>query len=148
MHSRLPPGRIGRRDTFRSTTQPTGKDVPMNAPDKLDTEKFAELLALTREPFPASKKVYASGSVHADLRVPMREVTLTNGETVPLYDTSGPYTDPQATIDVRKGLAPLRAAWIAARGDTEGYAGRTRQALDDGTKHEDREAARLAALRR
>ena len=119
----------------------------MNAPDKLDTEKFADLLALTREPFPASKKVYAGGSVHAELRVPMREVTLTNGEAVALYDTSGPYTDPLAAIDVRMGLAPLRAPWIAARGDTEGYEGRIRQALDDGTKHEEREAARLAALR-
>jgi ThiC-associated domain len=65
--------------TFRSTHLPTGKDAPMNAPDKFDPTEFAERLALTREPFPASKKIYASGSVHADLRVPMREVTLTNG---------------------------------------------------------------------
>jgi len=109
----------------------------MNAPakpDQFDPAAFADRLALTREPFPASKKVYANGSVHADLRVPMREVSLTNGEAISLYDTSGPYTEPAATIDVRKGLAALRAGWIEARGDTESYAGRTPQALDDGTK--------------
>ena len=120
----------------------------MNAPEKFDPSTFAQRLALTREPVPASKKVYAPGSVHADLRVPMREVTLTNGEAIALYDTSGPYTEPLATIDVRSGLAPLRAPWIDGRGDTEPYTRRAPQALDDGTKHEAREAERLAALRR
>jgi phosphomethylpyrimidine synthase len=120
----------------------------MNAPDKFDPARFAERLALTREPFPASRKIYAHGSVHADLRVPMREVTLTNGEAIALYDTSGPYTEPAAAVDVRRGLAPLRAGWIEARGDTEQYSGRAPQALDDGSKHEAREAERLAALRR
>lgn len=120
----------------------------MNAPEKFDPATFAERLALTREPFPASKKVYAHGNVHADLRVPMREVLLSNGEAIALYDTSGPYTEAAAAIDVRQGLAPLRARWIDARGDTEGYTGRAPQALDDGTKHEAREAERLAALRR
>src|SRR5688572_5393789 len=103
-----------------------GKEAPMNAPDKLDT-KFADLLGLTRAPFPASQKVFAHGERHADLRVPMREVQLTN--------------------DVRRGLDALRAPWIEARADTETYQGRERQALDDGEKHEAREAARLAALR-
>ncbi|HZE92164.1 MAG TPA: phosphomethylpyrimidine synthase ThiC [Rhizobacter sp.] len=120
----------------------------MNAPDKLDNAKFAELLALTREPFPASKKTYAQGSLHTDVQVPMREVLLTNGEAVSVYDTSGPYTDARASIDVRRGLAPLRDAWIAARGDTESYAGRTPQARDEGAKHEARDAERLAELRR
>lgn len=123
----------------------------MNAPDKLpslDATAFADRLALTREPFPASKKVYAHGNVHAGLRVPMREVTLTNGEAIALYDTSGPYTEPSATIDVRKGLAPLRSGWIETRGDTASYTGRALQARDDGTKHEAREAERVAALRR
>ena len=82
----------------------------MNAPDKFDPAKFAKLLALTREPFPASKKVYTAGNQYPDLRVSMREVTLTNGEAIPLYDTSGPYSDPQAVIDVRRGLAPMRAS--------------------------------------
>ncbi len=111
----------------------------MNAPDK-----FAQLLALTREPFPASTKSYLAGS-RPDLRVPVRDIALTNGEQVSVYDTSGPYTDPTADIDVRRGLASVRGAWIEGRGDTERYDGRKPQALDDGSKSED--AARLAALR-
>ena len=114
----------------------------MNAPDKL-----TQLLSLTREPFPASRKGWIAGVRHPDLRVPVRDVSLTNGETVSLYDTSGPYTDPAAAIDVRQGLPALRAAWIAARGDTESYDGRIRQALDDGAKHEERDGARIAQLR-
>ncbi|WP_026431394.1 phosphomethylpyrimidine synthase ThiC [Paracidovorax oryzae] len=111
----------------------------MNAPDK-----FAQLLALTREPFPASTKSYLAGS-RPDLRVPVRDIALTNGEQVSVYDTSGPYTDPTAEIDVRRGLASVRGGWIEGRGDTERYDGRKPQALDDGSKSED--AARLAALR-
>ena len=66
-------------------------------------DKFAPLLSLTREPFPASTKSAIVGS-RADLRVPVRDVALTNGEIVCLYDTSGPYTDPAVDIDVRRGL--------------------------------------------
>lgn len=102
----------------------------MNAPDK-----FAPLLSLTREPFPASNKVFVPGTLPG-VNVPMREIALTNGERVTVYDTSGPYTDPTVTIDVKQGLAPVRAAWIESRGDTETYEGRVRQALDDGVKHE------------
>ena len=124
----------------------------MNAPDKfaaapLDAPSFAERLAQTLEPFPASKKVYAHGVLHPELRVPMREVTLTNGEAITLYDTSGPYTEPSTAIDVRRGLPALRASWIEARGDTESYIGRSTQALDDGTKYEPHENERLSALR-
>ncbi len=83
------------------------------------------------QPFPNSKKIYVQGS-RPDIRVPMREITLTdtpllNDQTgaveknapVLVYDTSGPYTDPQARIDIRAGLAPVRAAWIEERNDTE-----------------------------
>ena len=66
-------------------------------------DKFAPLLSLTREPFPASTNTAIAGS-RADLRVPVRDVALTNGEIVSLYDTSGPYTDPAVDIDVRRGL--------------------------------------------
>ncbi len=81
---------------------------------------------LTR-PIPGSRKIYTSGS-RADLRVPMREVALADTPLVfgaeknpafALYDTSGAYTDPAARIDLASGLAPLRAAWIAERGDSE-----------------------------
>ena len=114
----------------------------MNAPDPITREKFAELLALTREPFPASRKAYIPGQLHADLRVPVRDIALTNGEVVSVYDTSGPYTDPDAVIDVRKGLASVRGGWITGRGDVEHYEGRAPVALDDGQKSED--ATRLA----
>lgn len=109
-------------------------------------DKFASLLTLTREPFPASTKGAIAGS-RPDLRVPVREVSLTNGEQVSLYDTSGPYTDPAADIDVRRGLPAVRDAWIAERNDTESYQGRLHLALDDGATHADRDAQRIAELR-
>ena len=65
-----------------------------------------------------TRKVYADGS-HSSLRVPMREIALTNGERHVVYDTSGPYTDPDVATDVHRGLEPLRLQWIADRGDTE-----------------------------
>ncbi|MDO9371176.1 MAG: phosphomethylpyrimidine synthase ThiC [Gammaproteobacteria bacterium] len=82
--------------------------------------------AVTR-PFPNSRKIYVPGS-RADIRVPMREVTLSDTPSsfgvehnapLAVYDTSGPYTDPAVAIDLRKGLPPLREAWIEERGDTE-----------------------------
>ncbi|MCD8513157.1 MAG: phosphomethylpyrimidine synthase ThiC [Nitrincola sp.] len=82
---------------------------------------------LAVQPFPRSRKVYIEGS-RPDIRVPMREITLDDTPTAqgpeknpPLYvyDTSGPYTDPEAQIDVRKGLPALREGWIEERGDTE-----------------------------
>ena len=114
----------------------------MNAPDK-----FAQLLSLTREPFPASHKVYVGGKLHPQLQVPMRDVHLTNGEIATLYDTSGPYTDPHAFIDVRTGLPALRGDWIEARQDTETYAGRTHCGLDEGARQPGSEAQRIASLR-
>ncbi|MFJ2174240.1 phosphomethylpyrimidine synthase ThiC [Streptomyces sp. NPDC087851] len=79
-------------------------------------------------------KGYIEGS-RPDLRVPVRQVHLTNGADVTLYDTSGPYTDPTVDTDVRRGLAPLRENWIIGRGDTEEYAGRPPRPEDDGLKH-------------
>ncbi len=85
------------------------------------------------QPFPRSQKVYVQGS-RPDIRVPMREISLDvtptdfGGEInapVTVYDTSGPYTDPNVTIDVRKGLADVRSAWIEDRGDTEKLPGLT-----------------------
>ncbi|WP_404869089.1 phosphomethylpyrimidine synthase ThiC [Kitasatospora griseola] len=85
-------------------------------------------------PTPAWRKAYRQGS-RPDLRVPYREVHLTNGRTVPLYDTSGPYTDPDLPTDVRRGLPALRDAWIRQRGDVEEYDGREARPEDDGIKH-------------
>jgi phosphomethylpyrimidine synthase len=79
------------------------------------------------QPFPNSKKIYVEGS-RPDIQVPMREIevssTLTEqGEeqnpAVTVYDTSGPYTDPAQTIDIRAGLKPIRSAWIEERNDSE-----------------------------
>lgn len=81
-----------------------------------------------------SHKDYLEGA-RPDIRVPVRRVHLTNGRDVTLYDTSGPYTDPAVTTDVRRGLAPLRENWIIQRGDTEEYAGRELRPEDDGLKH-------------
>ncbi|MEY2838141.1 MAG: hypothetical protein RJB60_440 [Pseudomonadota bacterium] len=122
----------------------------MNAPDPTQAlqgiEALSELARLTREPLPASRKVYVQGS-HEGVRVPMREVSLTNGEAVTLYDCSGPYSDPNVTIDVTKGLPPVREAAVVARGDTEAYEGRHIQAVDDGLKPDERHDERMAALR-
>jgi len=95
----------------------------------------AQLLQVVSEPLPASRKVYKSGSLHEGLRVPMREIELhpSAGEApLTVYDPSGPYTDPDVSIDINHGLPCPRAAWIAARGDLETYAGRRVQPLDNG----------------
>ena len=95
-------------------------------------------------PLPNSRKIYVTGS-RADVRVPMREISQSDtpahagaepNPPVYVYDTSGPYSDPQASIDIRKGLPALRAPWIAERNDTEQLSGPSsaygRERLDDG----------------
>jgi phosphomethylpyrimidine synthase len=78
---------------------------------------------ITRDPLPGSKKTYVSGRLFPEIRVPMREIAPdAPAEALPpvtVYDTSGPYTDPEVTIDLRAGLAPMRRSWIEARGDSE-----------------------------
>ncbi|SNS38746.1 phosphomethylpyrimidine synthase ThiC [Actinomadura mexicana] len=86
---------------------------------------------MTEPVVPAARKTYLQGS-RPEIRVPMREVPLTNGDVVVLYDTSGPSTDPEQETDVRRGLPPLREAWIAERGDTAPYEGRAARPEDDG----------------
>tara|TARA_R110002073_G_scaffold139085_1_gene288985 strand:+ start:653 stop:2461 length:1809 start_codon:yes stop_codon:yes gene_type:complete len=90
---------------------------------------------VTKGPLPASRRVWHAGERHSDIRVPMREIDLhpTAGDPpVTVYDSSGPYTDPTATIAIDRGLPRLREAWIAARGDTESYAGRHITPADNG----------------
>lgn len=90
---------------------------------------------ITTGPLPASNKVYQSGRLHPQLRVPHREIAThpSAGEPpLPVYDTSGPYTDPQAEIDIKKGLPRWRTRLIEARGDVEVYDGRSVQAADNG----------------
>jgi phosphomethylpyrimidine synthase len=84
---------------------------------------------LTLTPFPSSRKIAVEGECEG-VRVAMREIavsptrhakdgSLEVNEPVAVYDTSGPYTDPAATIDIRGGISPLRRAWIIGRGDVE-----------------------------
>ncbi|MED0752602.1 phosphomethylpyrimidine synthase ThiC [Bacillus amyloliquefaciens] len=98
--------------------------------------------------FSGSKKVYVKGS-SPDIRVPMREISLSattgafgeeENPPVRVYDTSGPYTDPDVQIHIHEGLRPLRTEWITGRGDTEEYAGRTVKPEDNGYKTEDHTA--------
>jgi len=124
-------------------------DIPSHGSQPFDAAT-ATVDGAAIQPLPNSRKVYIEGS-RPDIRVPMREISQSptpdsfGGETNPplfVYDTSGPYTDPAASIDIRSGLASPRQPWIAARGDTEQLTGPSSQygqaRLDD---------PKLAALR-
>ncbi|VUD59315.1 Phosphomethylpyrimidine synthase [Thalassocella blandensis] len=87
---------------------------------------------ITRTPLTGSRKVYLSSESNPDIQVPMREIALTDGTSITVYDTSGPYTDINADINVHKGLPDIRSQWIQTRADTEVYKGRQVQAIDDG----------------
>src|ERR1051326_4686243 len=109
---------------------------PDNAPRLLESGPHSS------DRLPNSRRVYVDGKLHANVRVPMREVRLTptksiNGrievnEPVRVYDTSGPWGDPDFKGSVENGLPPLRAQWIRNRGDVEEYDGRSVQPIDDG----------------
>ncbi|HEY8400002.1 MAG TPA: phosphomethylpyrimidine synthase ThiC [Cytophagaceae bacterium] len=94
-------------------------------------DKIPSAEIITRDPFPASRKIYVKGKIH-DIKVAMREISVTDtviksslgkkvtkNPSVTVYDTSGPYTDPEVNIDVHKGLNRLREEWILKRGDVE-----------------------------
>ncbi len=74
-----------------------------------------------RSPLSGSKKSYLSGNMHPNIRVPIREIIQTNGIVFPIYDTSGSYTDPDISIDIKSGLLNIRENWITSRNDTETY---------------------------
>ena len=108
-----------------------------------------EKVVISTDPIsPNSKKVYVNGALHPEIKVPFREVSLSttisengNGHkqendesSILLYDTSGPYTDPEAEINIREGLEPIRLAWITGREDVEYYDARTILPKDDGYK--------------
>ena len=83
---------------------------------------------VTRGNLPASKKVYVG-----DLKVPMREISLENGESLRVYDTSGPYTD-DIELDIMQGIPKIRRPWILERGDVEEVEGRAVKPIDNGYK--------------
>src|ERR1051325_9158490 len=88
----------------------------------IKTEKLPTNSAVTREPFPNSKKVFVSGKIHPDIKVAMREIEVSSGvaskngngkskETIRVYDTSGPFTEPAVDIDIEKGIPRVRSQW-------------------------------------
>jgi len=85
---------------------------------------------ITRHPFPNSKKIYVQGKIHPQVKVAMREITLSDtkdsltgklipNEPVTVYDTSGPYTDPSKDINVHNGIERVREQWILDRDNVE-----------------------------
>ncbi|SEQ27138.1 phosphomethylpyrimidine synthase [Ectothiorhodospira magna] len=93
--------------------------------------KTAQVSEAITRPFPGSRKIHVTGS-RPDIRVPMREITLAptrmgegveHNPPVTVYDTSGPYSDPEVKINLLQGLPSVRGAWIEARGDTEVLSG-------------------------
>lgn len=90
---------------------------------------------VTTGALPASRKVFARPDAAPDLHVPLREIVLSeaSGEPpLPVYDTSGPYTDESVTIDVEKGLSRTRVEWVRERGGVESYDGRPIKPVDNG----------------
>ena len=99
-----------------------------------------------REPRPGSRRIYVAGTIHPDVRVPMREIALTPtqlldgrvaaNEPVRVYDCSGPWGDPEFFGDVARGLPPLRRPWILARGDVAECDARSQEWTEQcGTAH-------------
>ncbi len=108
--------------------EPKLPPAPQAAPD-----------SVTTGPITGSRKVYAAPKSHPDLRVPFRQITLSdpNEPPVRVYDPSGPYTETDARIDLRQGLPAIREGWIAAR-DFEAVSGRAVRPEDNGNLPEDR----------
>ncbi|MGA9321269.1 MAG: phosphomethylpyrimidine synthase ThiC, partial [Xanthobacteraceae bacterium] len=90
---------------------------------------------VTTGPITGSRKIFSQPDAAPDLKVPLREVALdaSSGEPpVPIYDPSGPYTDPETVIDVERGLPRGRTAWVRERGGVEEYQGRAIKPVDNG----------------
>src|SRR6185369_2522913 len=93
------------------------------------------LPAVTTGPLPSSRKIFVTPDEAPDVQVPLREIILSEGAgepNLPVYDTSGPYTDPAVTIDVNAGLARARIEWVKERGGVEEYEGRDIKPEDNG----------------
>ncbi|MEO6781445.1 MAG: phosphomethylpyrimidine synthase ThiC [Bradyrhizobium sp.] len=93
------------------------------------------LAAVTTGPLAASRKIFVTPDEAPELRVPLREIMLSEGAgepNLPVYDTSGPYTDPGVVIDVNAGLSRHRIAWVKERGGVEEYQGRDIKPEDNG----------------
>ena len=103
--------------------------------NKPNNQSDFETPTVTTGPLPSSRKVYTHPADAPDIAVPHREIDLhpsANEPPVPVYDTSGPYSDPSVTIDVEKGLERHRTAWVLERGGVEEYEGREVKPEDNG----------------
>lgn len=98
-------------------------------------------------PISNSRKIYVHGQRYPLIKVPMREIILSNKQSHIVYDCSGAYTDPDVSINITQGLLPLRSSWIEQRNDTELYQGRQTQAADDGFRHK-KDQQQLKSLQR
>ena len=108
--------------------------VPSEVEGPASTERADTPIGVTTGPIRGSHKVHVGPH-----RVPLREIALAGGEPpLRVYDTSGPYTDSAAAIDIRAGLPPVRSAWIEGRGDVERYDGRNLRPEDNGLSGPDR----------
>ena len=102
--------------------------------------------AVTTGPLPASRKIYAAGERFPDIQVPLREIALSKESGEPalaVYDTSGPYSDANAKIDIYQGLPKLRDAWIRERNDVEEYDARSIRPEDNGYRPSEIKTAKL-----
>jgi phosphomethylpyrimidine synthase len=111
----------------------------------------ATLPAVTTGPLPSSRKIFVTADEAADVRVPLREIILSEGAGEPnlaVYDTSGHYTDPDVVIDVNAGLPRNRTAWVKERGGVEEYDGRPVKPVDNGNVSTDKAAKAFTAHHR
>ncbi|BBL53589.1 phosphomethylpyrimidine synthase [Bartonella quintana] len=96
-------------------------------------------LSISCNPFPASRKIYQQSLLFSDVRVPLREISLTDGSNekpLKVYDTSGPYTDKDTIIDFTKGLPAISLPWLSKRADTESYFARSVKPEDNGLAYD------------
>src|SRR5438874_945409 len=106
------------------------------------------LPAVTTGPLPSSRKIFVTPDAASDVRVPLREIMLSEGAGEPnlcVYDTSGPYTDPNVVIDVNAGLPRNRLRWVKERGGIEEYEGRPVKPVDNGNVSPDKAAQAFSA---
>ena len=134
---------IAPKDSIEPQTSAAPPVIPSEEPALSAVEREGPRTATSDSaPLPNSRKVYVSGQLHPDIRIPFREISLAPTKTmsgeievnepVRVYDTSGPWGDADQPIDVNEGLPALRSTWIRARGDVEEIDGRVVTPIDDG----------------
>ena len=125
--------------------------APRNGAGKAQNGSSHAVPRVVARSLPASRKIFVPGTRHAGVHVPMRQISLHPSSAEPpltVYDSSGPYTDPEVHIDIGRGLAPLRERWIRERADVEESDGRPRRLEDDGAVGEGVSAPPFPTIRR